>query len=97
MITQLLTTATTHGLNIIEQLGYGGVFVVSFLENVFTPIPSEAIIPFAGVLVSQSKFTLLGVILAATLGSVVGAFAFYYLGYWLGSNRVRQWIIQWGK
>jgi len=97
MLYELLTTITTLSLNLIEQSGYFGIFAISFLENVFTPIPSEAVIPFAGVLVSQGRFDLSLVILAATAGSLAGAYVFYGFGYMLGSHRVRAWIVRWGR
>jgi membrane protein DedA with SNARE-associated domain len=97
MIHSVLEKITEFGLLIIESIGYIGIFIVSFLENVFTPVPSEAIIPFAGILVSQGKLEVFWVILAATAGSVAGAYVFYGLGYWMGSTRFRNFIIKWGK
>lgn len=93
----MLQWVTVTALNFIEKAGYTGIAVISFLENVFTPIPSEAVIPFAGVLVQQGKFSLTTVILVATLGSVVGALVFYYLGFFLGAIGVRSWVIKWGR
>lgn len=97
MLSSIIEQISIIGLQLVEKGGYLGVFLVSFLENVFTPIPSEAIIPFAGVLVSQGKFSFLTVVLAATLGSILGAYVFYYLGYVMGSERFKAFIIKWGK
>lgn len=93
----MLQWVTITALNLIENAGYAGIAVISFLENIFTPIPSEAVIPFAGVLVQQGKFSLFVVILATTLGSVVGALFFYYLGFFLGAIGVRSWVVKWGR
>ncbi|MBM4401735.1 MAG: DedA family protein [Candidatus Cloacimonetes bacterium] len=97
MIANLLTPILNFFLNLIETIGYPGITLVSLLENVFTPIPSEAVIPFAGVLVMQGKLNLVLVIVSATLGSILGAFFFYYLGFILGSEKIRAWILKWGK
>ena len=86
MIFEALATISQIGLNLIITIGYAGIFVVSFLENVFTPIPSEAVIPFAGILVSQGKLNIFLVIASAAIGSLAGAYVFYFLGYILGSE-----------
>jgi membrane protein DedA with SNARE-associated domain len=52
--------------SIIERMGYGGiVFFLMVLENVFPPIPSEVILPFAGFTASKGRLSLIGVIVAA--------------------------------
>ena len=97
MITNLLTPILNFFLNLIETIGYPGIILVSLLENVFTPIPSEAVIPFAGILVTQGKLNLILVVISATLGSIIGAFFFYYLGFVLGSEKIRAFVLRWGK
>jgi membrane protein DedA with SNARE-associated domain len=61
-----------------------------FLENVFPPIPSELIVPLAGYMTRQEKLTLWGIILAGTLGSLLGALLLYYVGRKLGYERTRE-------
>ena len=70
-----------------------------FLENVFPPIPSEAVLPMAGWLAyeQEGNFTLLGVTLVGAVGSVAGALVFYGLGYWFGEQRVRELMQRYGK
>lgn len=97
MIANFLTPVLDFFLKLIETIGYPGIVLVSLLENVFTPIPSEAVIPFAGILVTQGKLNLILVVVSATLGSIIGAFFFYYLGSTLGSEKIRRWILRWGK
>lgn len=97
MFSQLLQTLAQFSLGLVSTFGYPGIVLVSFLENVFTPIPSEAVIPFAGVLVTQGRFNLISVVIVATLGSVLGSLVFYYLGYFLGTEKVRVLILRWGK
>lgn len=75
----------------MQQSGYFGVVFLMFLENVFPPIPSEVVMPLAGYISSQGRFALWGVIAAGMIGSVLGAIPLYYLGRWLGTERIRRW------
>jgi membrane protein DedA with SNARE-associated domain len=59
------------------------------VENVFPPIPSEVIMPLAGFMAMQGRLALFGVILAGTLGSVLGAVPLYYLGRKIGDERLK--------
>jgi membrane protein DedA with SNARE-associated domain len=78
-------------------MGYPGLILVMFLENVFPPIPSEVILPLAGSLALEGRFTLLGVTAMGTLGSIAGALFFYLLGYLFGEPRVRLLMQRYGK
>jgi membrane protein DedA with SNARE-associated domain len=82
--------------NVIESIGYVGVGLLVFLENVFPPIPSEVVIPFAGFTARQGDYTLWGMILAGTIGSVAGALPLYYLGYYLSEARVMRLADKYG-
>jgi len=96
VLSHFVDTLAEFALSLISSMGYGGIFLVSFLENVFTPIPSEAVFPFAGILVTRGEFELFPVVAMATLGSVAGAYVFYALGYIMGSERFRALIIKFG-
>lgn len=74
--------------DVIKSSGYLGVAGLIALENIFPPIPSEVILPLAGVLSGQGRFSYFGVVAAATAGSVIGAFVLYAVGYQLGKERV---------
>lgn len=74
---------------IMDALGYFGVFFLVALENLIPPIPSELILPLAGFSVGLGRLTLLGVMGAATLGSIVGALLLYAIGYFIGERRLR--------
>ena len=64
----------------IDQFGYLAVGALILIENVFPPIPSEVILPLSGFLTTTSHLTLPGVILASTVGSVLGAVLLYGIG-----------------
>lgn len=81
----------------IESTGYVGIALLMFLENVFPPIPSELIMPLAGFMVSKNERALSGVVLAGTIGSVMGALPFYYAGYFIGEARLNRWIGKHGR
>lgn len=68
-------------LSVMESWGYIGICFLIFLENIFPPIPSEVILTFGGFLTTYTKLGPVGVIISATIGSLVGAIVLYYLGY----------------
>ncbi len=76
----------------IEQMTYFGVALLMFLENVFPPIPSELILPLSGFSAKQGHMTLWGVIIAATIGSILGQLPLYYLGRYLGEGHLKNWL-----
>lgn len=84
---------------LITALGYPGVALVMFLENIFPPIPSELIMPFAGFQVGQdpARFSFVGMWIAGVIGSVAGALVLYYLGMWAGDAVVRRFVRRYGK
>lgn len=79
--------------SVISSLGYGGIFFLMILESALIPIPSEIIMPFSGFLASTGKLNSVGVILAGSLGNLVGSVITYYLGIRLG----RAFLIKYGK
>jgi len=78
--------------DLVNDLGYVGLALLAFIENLFPPIPSELIMPLGGFLVSEGKLSLPGVILAGTLGSVAGSLIFYFLGRQFPRDRLQQWV-----
>jgi len=96
-LTMILDTINNWAQSAISSLGYVGLGLVMFLENVFPPIPSEVVLPLAGSLTVEGRFTLVGVTLVGALGSLAGALFFYGLGRWLGEARVRRLIERYGR
>lgn len=71
-------------ISIISYLDYTGLIILMALESMIFPMPSELVMPFAGFLIYQGKFSLLGVIFFSTIGTIIGSLISYYIGYWLG-------------
>lgn len=75
---------------LMEALGSPGAGLAVALENVFPPVPSEVILPLAGFTAGQGRISLVAAILWTTAGSVAGALVLYFLGSWLGLERLRR-------
>ncbi len=80
--------------DIVERLGYLGVALLVALENVLPPIPSEAVLPLAGFIAGRGEASLLGMIGAATAGSVVGAWLLYGISALVGPLRLRAFVLR---
>lgn len=81
----------------METLGYGGVALLMFLENVFPPLPSELIMPLAGFIVARGEWSTWDAIAAGTLGSLAGTVPWYLLGRRVGEERLKQWADRHGR
>jgi membrane protein DedA with SNARE-associated domain len=100
-------------INIVYSLGYLGIALMMFLENLFPPIPSELIMPLAGftanpVAVAAAKasgklpldvqpLNIFGVFLAGLIGSALGGLVWYYPGKLLGEIRLKKLADKYGK
>lgn len=88
-----IDTAIHWLVALVEHLGIGGIFIMTFLESTFAPIPSEITMIPAGYLVQQGKMSLVGTLLASILGTVGGA----YFNYWIAKRFGRGLFIRYGK
>lgn len=84
-----LTTLVDAVVGLMNLIGAPGAGLAIALENLFPPLPSEVILPMAGLAAARGSFTLVEALAWTTAGSVVGAFALYGLGVWLGIERLR--------
>ena len=80
-------------VNTIGAMGYPGIFLLMAMESSVIPIPSEVVMPPAGYLAQQGQMHMGLVILSGTLGSLVGAYANYFVARWLG----RPLVIKYGR
>jgi membrane protein DedA with SNARE-associated domain len=84
-------------INTMNSLGYLGIGILMFLENLFPPIPSELIMPLAGFTASQGKMDIFLAIAAGTIGTIFGAIPWYYAGFVLGEQRLVSLVNRYGK
>lgn len=84
-----LTTLSDWAVSLMEIIGPVGAGVAIALENLFPPLPSEVILPMAGLAASRGSFSLVEALAWTTAGSVIGALLLYGLGVWLGLGRLR--------
>lgn len=76
-------------IGLMEALGAPGAGLAVALENLFPPLPSELILPLAGLTASQGEISLVAAVVWTTVGSLTGALVLYGLGAWLGRDRMR--------
>lgn len=81
----------------IDQFGYFGVGMLMFVETVFPPIPSEVIMPIAGIYAAQQGQSLAGVVIAGAVGAMVGNIFWFALAWWLGLDRFERWTVRYGR
>ncbi len=92
----MLDNLTEWAADIVEQLGYTGVAMLVAIENVFPPIPSEVVLGLAGYTASRGDAWVVGMVIAATIGSVVGAWVLYGISAAIGPVRLRAIVIRYG-
>lgn len=83
-------TIAAFGTHVIGSIGYIGVFLLMVAESMVLPMPSEAVMPFAGFVVAEKTLSWAGVIVSATLGSIVGSLIGYAIGRYGGRPFVRR-------
>ncbi len=84
-------------VRLIEQSGYLGIGFLMFLETVFPPIPSEVIMPIAGVAAGQGKLHFGTVVVAGTAGAMLGNIFWYLAARALGVGRLQPLIARYGR
>ena len=81
----------------MTSMGYVGIALLMFAENLFPPIPSELIMPLAGFIVAQGKMNFVLAVVAGLLGTMLGALPWYYAGKLLGEERLKSLADKYGK
>jgi membrane protein DedA with SNARE-associated domain len=82
--------------DVIGSLGYWGIIVCMGIESACVPLPSEVIMPLAGLLVAQGRFDLWGSAFAGAFGCLVGSLVAYYVGATGGRafvERYGKWVL----
>ncbi|MCX6808873.1 MAG: DedA family protein, partial [Candidatus Berkelbacteria bacterium] len=80
-------------ISAINFLGYGGIFLMMFLESCGIPMPSEVIMPFSGSLVVAGHLSFWSIVIVGALGNLAGS----WLAYWIGYRGGRPLIEKYGK
>lgn len=82
---------TNFATSLVTDLGLVGIFTLMLLDSACIPIPSEVTMMFAGFGVAQGHYNLAAIVIAGTLGNLIGSQLAYAVGYygsgWL-DNRV---------
>jgi membrane protein DedA with SNARE-associated domain len=84
-------------IRLIEQSGYLGVAFLMFLETIFPPIPSEVIMPIAGMAAAKGKLGFIGVVASGTAGAMLGNTVWYLAARALGVHRLKPLITRYGR
>lgn len=84
-------------ISTMNSLGYLGIGLLMFAENLFPPIPSELIMPLAGFTVAKGNMNFTLAVLAGVIGTILGAFPWYYAGKILGEERLKSLADRYGK
>lgn len=84
-------------LNLIDTAGYLGIFLLMVLENVIPPVPSEVVMGLGGIAVAQGRMSIVPLMIAGTIGSLLGNVFWYEIGYRLGHARFRPFIDRYGR
>ena len=78
-------------ISMIYTLGYFGLLILMAMESMIFPVPSEVVMPLAGFLVAENKFTLYGVFITSSLGSLLGSVISYYIGKYGGRPLIEKY------
>ncbi|MEU0080030.1 DedA family protein [Micromonospora tulbaghiae] len=78
--------------SVIDSFGAVGVALLVALESIIPPIPSEIVLAMAGYLSAEGRFNVVLIVVAATVGSLLGALVLYWLGAALGEDRLKRWL-----
>lgn len=94
---EILTLFINSILEIINTLGYTGIFIGMTIESSFVPFPSEIILIPAGALVAQGKMSFIYVFFAGIFGSLAGALINFFLALFLGRKTIDKLFKKYGK
>ncbi len=84
-------------IRLIEQGGYWGIAFLMALENIFPPIPSELIMGLGGIAMARGTMDFWPLLLAGTVGSTLGNYAWFLVGEKLGYHRLKPFVERWGR
>ena len=84
--------------DIMNQYGYLGILLLILVASIFIPIPSEIILTFGGFMTTYTRINVWGVVIAATMGSLIGAVIIYAIGRAFNADRLESLTgSKWGR
>ncbi|MBN2100426.1 DedA family protein [Candidatus Dojkabacteria bacterium] len=84
-------------IEIIDAIGYLGVFITMTLSSCLIPIPSEVVLPLTGALSYEGKMNVHLAVWVATAGNMVGSLIAYWIGIKINEKKLVELINRWGK
>ena len=84
-------------VSLVEQMGLLGIAILMALENIFPPMPSEAVMGAAALAIDRGTYSFWSVLIAGTLGTLVGNYAWFWAGHRLGYERLGPFIARFGR
>ena len=84
-------------VSIVERLGLFGIALLMALENIFPPIPSEAIMGSAALAIERGTFTFWEILAVGTAGTLAGNYVWFWIGDKWGYERLGPFIDRWGR
>lgn len=93
LIGDLLHRVAEFAVHVLDTTGYAGLFLLMVAESLVLPVPSEAVMPFAGYLAARGDMGILGAMLASSAGSLVGS----WIGYLMGKHGLLPLVRRFGK
>lgn len=87
----LTTWLLEFAINMIERIGYVGVFIILVLDNCGLPIPSEAVLALSGSVARSGSFHLLAVIAIGTIAQTLGTYLAYLIGHYGGEPVIKKY------
>src|SRR3989344_938205 len=97
MLSEIFKAITNFFISAIGTADYFGIFVLMVIESSFIPFPSEVVLIPAGVLIYQGEMSMVLVMTAAILGSLLGAFINYFLARLLGRRIINSLVTKYGR
>lgn len=91
MIEKLIAIVAGWIIALISQAGYLGILALMTIESAGVPAPSELIMPFSGYLVSVDSLNFYLVVVAGTLGNVIGSLIAYAIGFYGGRPLIERY------
>lgn len=84
-------------VEIIGSTGYIGIFITMFLSSCLIPIPSEIVMPVAGMLAVEGRLDLILVVVVGTIANLTGSLLAYFVGIRVKEESILAWVRRWGK